>query len=98
MSGRGAELFLTPDIAREDRADGSVRLWSRTPLGAYPPTLCHDLERRAVECPYRVFLAERDGTGGWRQITFAQMRRQARGVAQALIDRGMAIGDPLLIL
>lgn len=93
MSG----LFATPDIAREDRADGSIRLWSRTPLGDYPATLCRHLEARADAHPGRVFLAERDGAA-WRCITFSEMRERARGVAQALIDRGLAVGDPVLIL
>ena len=60
MTGRRTDLFAAPDIAREDRADGSVRLWSRTPLGRCPATLCHHLERQAAAHPDRVFLAEPD--------------------------------------
>lgn len=90
-------LFATPDIAREDRPDGSIRLWSRTPLGSFPVTLCHHLEARAAEHPGRVFLAERAGEG-WRRLSFGAMRERARGVAQALIDLGQAVGDPVLIL
>lgn len=92
-----SDLFATPDIAREDRPDGSVRLWSRTPLGDYPATLCQHLDERAAAHPDRVFLAERDGSG-WRRISFGAMRARARGLAQALIDRGLAVGDPVLIL
>ena len=98
MTGRRTDLFAAPDIAREDRADGSVRLWSRTPLGRYPATLCHHLERQAAAHPDRVFLAEPDGAGGWRRLSFAAMRRRARGLAEALIGRGLAVGDPVLIL
>jgi len=90
-------LFATPDIAREDRPDGSVLLSSRTPLGAHPPTLCHHLEARAAEHPDRIFLAERDGDG-WRGVGFGEMRRRARGLAQALIDIGLAVGDPVLVI
>ena len=98
VTGRRTDLFAAPDIAREDRADGSVRLGSRTPLGRYPATLCHHLERQAAAHPDRVFLAEPDGAGGWRRLSFAAMRRRARGLAEALIGRGLAVGDPVLIL
>ena len=90
-------LFATPDIAREERPDGSIRLWSRTPLAPYPATLCHHLEERAAAHPDRAFLAERDGDG-WRTITFGEMRGRARGLAQALTDRGLAAGDPVLVI
>jgi len=90
-------LFATPDIAREDRPDGSIRLWSRTPLDRHPRTLCQHLEERAAAHPDRVFLAERGGDG-WRSIGFGQMRDRARSLAQALIDRGLAAGDPVLVL
>lgn len=93
MSG----LFAKPDIAREDRPDGSIRLWSRTPLQPFPLTLCHHLEARAAAHPERPFLAERRGDG-WRRLGFGAMRGQARGLAQALIDLGLRAGDPLLIL
>jgi feruloyl-CoA synthase len=98
MNENRLDLFLAPDIAGEERADGSFRLWSRTPLGAYPPTLCHHLEQQAVDCPDRVFLAERDGAGGWLRLTFADMQQRARCVAQGLIARRLEVGDPVLIL
>jgi len=97
-TGQRGALFAVPDIAREDRPDGSIRLWSRTPLGAYPPTLCHHLEERAAASPDRPFLAEPDGDGGWRRLDFAGLRRRARGLAAALIARGLGPGDPVLIL
>lgn len=100
MSDRRTDLFASPDIGVENRPDGSIRLWSHRPLGDYPPTLCHYLEARADQHPDRVFLAERrsDTAGDWRRLSFGEMRRQARGVAAALIGRGLAIGDPVLIL
>lgn len=92
------DLFGAPDIACETRDDGSIRLWSRTPLAAHPPTLCHHVEDRAAAHPDRPYLAERDTAGGWRTLSFGALCRQARGLAQALIGRGLAPGDPVMIL
>lgn len=89
--------FLTPDIGCEHRSDGSVRLWSRTPLGEYPATVLDSLDHWAAAAPDRTALAERSGPG-WRRLTFAALRERARRVAQGLIERGLDPGRPVMIL
>ena len=48
--------------------------------------------------PARDFLAERDASGAWRRLTYAEASRQADAVAQALVDRGCGPERPLMIL
>ena len=48
--------------------------------------------------PNRVFMAERDAGGGWRQITYAQLLDSSRRIASALLSRGLSAERPIVIL
>ena len=48
--------------------------------------------------PNRVFMAERDAGGGWRQITYAQLLEPSRRIASALLARGLSAERPIVIL
>jgi feruloyl-CoA synthase len=48
--------------------------------------------------PDRVFLAQREGGGGWQRFTYAEVREGARRVAQALIDRKLGVERPVAVL
>jgi feruloyl-CoA synthase len=90
--------FAEPNVTRDDRADGSVVLRAAQPLGAYEPSLAR-LFRSAVERqPDRLLMAERDASGAWAGVTYAQARRKADAVAQALIDRGLSAERPVMVL
>ena len=94
-------LFAAPDIKRTDRAGGSILLWSRDPLGAYPPSVGHWLRRWAADVPDRVFLAERpdgDPSRAWDMLTYGQVYDQARALGQALLDAGLGPDRPLVVL
>ena len=52
-------------------SDGVVYLSSPQALGPYPDRITDRLEHWASEAPGRVFLAQRDLTGGWRTLTYA---------------------------
>src|SRR5260370_27921695 len=43
-------------------------------------------------------MAERDATGGWRQITYAQLLESTRAIASALLARGLSAERPIVIL
>src|SRR5262249_57331921 len=61
--------YAPPRIVLEKAPDGSLRCRSREPLAPYDPSLAQ-LFRAAVERnPAGLFLAERDATGGWRQLS-----------------------------
>ena len=67
-------------------------------LKPYEPSLVA-LFRSAVErTPDRLFIAERDASGAWAGLTYAQARRKVDAVAQALLDRGLSPERPVMAL
>jgi feruloyl-CoA synthase len=77
---------------------GVIYMASPFPLGPYPVKLTERLESWADAAPVRTFLAERDASGGWRRVTYAEARRIVRSLAQAILDRGLSPDRPVLIL
>ena len=86
------------DVNVERRADGTMILRAQAPLGPYPAKLTERLDHWAKVAPDRVFMAERDARGGWRTVTYAQAREQARAVGAALIARKLSAERPIAIL
>jgi len=91
-------MFATPDIAREDRPDGSVVLRSREPLGSYPSSVVAMLRQHADASPLRTLIAQRDETRHWQRVSYGEVRARADAIGQALLDRGLGPQRPLLIL
>ncbi len=90
--------YAPVSVACEPRPDGGTVLRSREPLGQYDTSVAR-LFRAAVERrPDHPFLAERDGSGSWRQLTYGEARPRAERVAQALIDRGLSAERPVMVL
>ena len=90
--------FAAPLAERRDLSGGAFELYSPVPLRPCATSLAHLLRQQAEAHADRDFLAERDGTGAWRRLTFAAASRQADAVAQALLDRGCGPERPLMIL
>jgi feruloyl-CoA synthase len=90
--------FGDPDVSVERRADGTIYLRPKRPLGAYPVRLTDRLHHWARLEPNRVFMAERSPGGGWRQITYAQLLTATRRIASALLARGLSAEAPIVIL
>jgi len=86
------------DVTVERRADGTIRLRSPHPLGAYPRNLTERLAHWARERPHEVLAAQRKSEGGWRRLTYAEAYERARRIGAALLDRGLAAERPLAIL
>jgi feruloyl-CoA synthase len=80
------------------RSDGATVLRSTEPLGDYPARLTDHLEHWARTAPERTFVARRDASGAWRRISYAQMLERAMAVGQALLDLGLSVERPLVIL
>jgi feruloyl-CoA synthase len=79
-------------------ADGSQVIASTEALESYPRRLTDKLLHWAAQTPDRVFAAERNGAGGWRTITYADMLRRVRRIAQSLLGRGLSAERPIVIL
>ncbi|HET9567898.1 MAG TPA: feruloyl-CoA synthase [Vicinamibacterales bacterium] len=79
-------------------SDGVVYLSSPQALGPYPDRITDRLEHWAREAPGRVFLAQRDLTGGWRTLTYADAFDGVGRISQSLLNRKLSPERPILIL
>ena len=87
---------LDPVIER--RADGTIVMRCAQALAPYPTAWTHSLDRWAKEAPDRIFVAQRDATGGWRKLTYKDARNQARRIAAGLLARNLSAERPISIL
>ena len=90
--------FSDPAVTIERRDDGTIYLRPKKPLGEYPKRLTDRLHHWASVAPGRVFMAEREPSGGWRQIGYAQLLTASRHIASALLSRGLSAERPVVIL
>src|SRR5580692_12521391 len=91
-------LLGPPDVVVERRSDGAIVLRSPHPLPSYPQKLTERLTHWAKAAPQRAFLAQRDATGGWRTMTYADTLTAVHGIATALLQRNLSSDRPLAIL
>jgi feruloyl-CoA synthase len=90
--------FGDPDVSIERCADGTIYLRPRRELGEYPVRLTDRLLHWADAAPDRIFMAERDPGGGWRQISYAELLAACRRIASGLLARGLSAEKPVVIL
>lgn len=86
------------DVTVERRADGALILRSAQPLGSYPDKLTERLDYWAKAALDRVFMAQRDASGGWRKVSYAQALEQARSIGEALLKRNLSADRPIAVL
>jgi feruloyl-CoA synthase len=87
-----------PEVVVEQRIDGAMLLRSPRSLPPYPQKLTERLVYWASAAPDRVFIAQRDASGGWRTLTYAQTLTAVRSVAAALLQRDLSPERPIAIL
>src|SRR3954467_4001814 len=90
--------FGNPTVTVERHDNGTIYLRPKAQLRDYPVRLTDRLHHWAKAEPNRVFMAERDAKGGWRQLTYAQLLTSARRIASALLVRGLTAEKPIVIL
>jgi feruloyl-CoA synthase len=101
MSKQGAMRQTRVPVVRIDAvraAEGIIHVTNREVLPDYPPRLTDLLLHWARAAPDRTFLAERDGTGGWRRMSYAETLTAVRRLGRALLDRGLSAERPLLVI
>src|SRR5690606_20853531 len=81
-----------------DRPDGSLLVVANEPLRAYPDRITDCLIKGAREHGDRILVARRGPDGNWHEITWAQTLHRARNIAQALLNRGLNVDRPVVIL
>jgi feruloyl-CoA synthase len=90
--------FGDPAVTIDRRHDGTIYLRPKIALGGYPVRITDRLHHWAEAEPDRVFMAERDASGGWRTITYAQLLASTRRIASALLARDLSPEKPIVIL
>jgi feruloyl-CoA synthase len=90
--------FGDPIVTIDRRDDGIIYLRPKIALGEYPLRLTDRLHYWAKTEPNRIFMAERDASGLWRQITYAQLLVSSRHIASGLLARGLSTEKPIVIL
>jgi feruloyl-CoA synthase len=102
MTGRPSRVRpvrLAKAVAVIDRRpDGTVYLRNPTPLGPYPVALTDRLVEWARKAPERTLAAQRDASGTWQHLTYADALDRVLRVGQALLARGLSAERPIVIL
>ncbi len=97
-AGNDMTLFAAPSIVGRRRADGCLLLSSAEPLRSYPATIVHSLRAWAAAAPDHGLVAERSPDGTWRTCSYGAAAGTAEAIGQALLERGLSPGRPLLVL
>ena len=93
-------LFTAPSSVTEEDPSrgGALRVRSADPLGDYPVSVLHSLRAWAAAGPDHPLVAERNPEGGWRTCSYGAAATAAEAIGQALLDRSLGPGRPLLVL
>ncbi|HZP70286.1 MAG TPA: feruloyl-CoA synthase [Pseudolabrys sp.] len=87
-----------PEVVLEKRPGGIVHIRAAQPLGKYHRKLSDALEHWAKAAPDRVFLAQRDAKGDWRELDYAQVLSNVRRIGAGLLRRGLSAERPVIVL
>jgi feruloyl-CoA synthase len=95
--------FGVTRVQLRDGGPGVHYLMAEQPLAPYPERITDRLVHWAQTRPQQTFMARRgknaDGTlGDWQHLTYEQVWKRGRAIAQSLIDRGLNAERPVAIL
>lgn len=97
MNTPGPALWQ-PEFDIEHRPDGTIVMAQKgvvTPLAnSIPERLAH----WAKVAPDRIYLGQRDASGEWRTMRYAQVLTQVRQIGAGLLSLGLGPDKPLLVL
>ncbi|HMG91120.1 MAG TPA: feruloyl-CoA synthase, partial [Chryseolinea sp.] len=97
------ELETIPiSIHKEVRPDGSVLVRSTISLDPFPAKLPERLLHWANASPKKIFLGQRPvnqlSSDAWNTITYSDTLARVRSIGQALLNRSVSKGRPIIIL
>jgi len=87
-----------PDVLVDRRSDGSILMRSPHALPPFSQKLTERLVHWTKTAPERIFLAQRNGQGAWRTLTYAETLAAVRAIATALLERDLSAERPIAIL
>jgi feruloyl-CoA synthase len=85
------------NVTFEPSPEGSLRVRNSAPLSPHPSRLTEPLRHWVQVAPDRELLASRDGES-WRKVTYLEAFNSTCAIGQALLDRGLSVTRPVLIL
>lgn len=96
-------IFGVTRVKLRDGAPGTHYLQADQPLLPYPERMTDRLQHWAQTVPTRSFMARRvrqpDGSlGDWKHVSYGEAWQTARRIAQAILDRGLSVERPVVIL
>ena len=91
-----SDTFAPPRIVATPGPDGRLLVRSAEPLREHAVSVVHEFRAGSEEHPDRLLVAERAGDD-WARLTWGEARAQADGLAQGLLDRGLA-DRPVMVL
>jgi feruloyl-CoA synthase len=97
-STRYRKVRFGDDAVRAHEHNGATYVRAAADLGQYAERTTDRLRFWANAAPERTFVAQRDACGAWRCLSYSQALASARAIGQALLDRGLSVERPLLIL
>ncbi len=86
-----------PGVATRTLANGDIVLSAPAPQQC-ERTIVAYLRSHAANHPARTVLAERDASGCWRRVSYAEMKNWADAIGQGFIDFGLTAGGAVLVL
>jgi len=90
--------FAPATVDIEHLPDGGLILRSPMQLEPYAANLCSYLVDWAEQAADRTFIAERAATCEWRHLSYGDALNSVRALAQGLMDQGVSVDRPLMIL
>ncbi|MBF0280058.1 MAG: AMP-binding protein [SAR324 cluster bacterium] len=81
-----------------EQEDGSVILQNKVPISSYPANLCSWLHHNAEMFPERAFLMQREKSGEWAGLTFAQASKKVDLLSNGLLAKNLDPLRPIAIL
>ncbi len=96
-------IFGVTRVTQRDGPRGVRYLRAEQALQDYPARITDRFKHWAETAPERSFMVRREkradgSTGDWRHVTYAEAWRRARSIAQGLINRGLSVERPVVIL
>ena len=95
--------FGVRSVQVKEAEDGTTYIRAEQDLAPYAWRMTDKLVHWAQTTPDHSFMAQRErladgSTGDWQHISYGQMLKAARSIAQALVDRQLSAERPVLIL
>ncbi len=98
MLDKSSTAFWSPEFDVERREDGSILMQQRGELPDYLRALPDRLHHWAKERADQIYLAQRDASGRWEELSYADVLSRVQRLGSALLAQGLGPARPLLIL